>query len=784
MVRQKGVAHFQPDPRAPVLGQIAAIECEPPAPPVRRGSLHQPRLGGERKAELHVFQRLRADAERLHPEVQLEVECPEAAGFERPAPPDRDIRGGRRQIDTARRQRGPHRRPPAVQREGAGPLHPNPAETKLDIREIGAVAPGRYRRRRHCGTVIVRRLQTRRQRAFEPDAPRETLPFGELARETQRPAAGLGPDVYRQQVRQALAAAFEFDGAQTPRDNGKRQAVKAGAAVEVSRPAGDPERNGFVAEPAARLARDAARVLDSQPGQNDVSLLPQFGGQLHPGCGNAEQPRPRKVQMQPALIRAETLQSRPVGVERQVFGLQPGFELSLPPPETAFDPGAVETPANLLDRKIGAFEPRPQRLRRNAPSGKPQPSVGLQAAQARLFHRAGVDPEPLQQGAQVSGLQREGGALMPLSRQFHPRSAGQRCGQAFHPEPVRVAPKRRFDLSRRPVAEPDGAGIERKPQARARRPTGELRQQVAPPVELQHTRGEARVDLGPSAPVRPNRAGEPLVRYNGIDPRETRPVGAEQELRIQLAVPRRPGGSSQGEPPGEDKAGRRVLLDRAGGDRLDAAVADRNGNGCAVPPFPDRARDIDRPAVQRRFRFQPVRAFRPPDRQCRGFDRHDRIPESDAAVLETDVLRGKRRQRPHEGAVEGQLDPGELQPVDLEAAGQQGPGIQNRPRLPHADVDGGDAGNRQNGPWQQVQPDGAVQGNLPAQRFLEAGLQMGPVESARTLPRDGRKAGSGQHNGDRDDGKSAHRAPAVLGSGPAKTGTYTKRADRWRRSSI
>ena len=591
-------------------------------------------------------------------------------------------------------------------------------------------------------------------------------------------------EVYRQQVRRAVAAPFEFDCAQASRDNRERKAVKAGAAVEVGRPAHDLERGGVSAEPAVRFAGNAARILDGQPGQNKCSLLPQFGGQLQPGDGDAEQPRPRKVQMQPARIQAAAFKSRPVGVERQVFGLQPGFELSPLPPETAFDPGAVDAPANLLEREIGAFQPRPQRLRRNPASGKPQPSVRFQAAQARLLHRAGIDPEPLQQGAQVSGLQREGGALMPLSRHFQPRSTRQRCGQAFHPEPVRVAPERRFDPSRRPVAELDRAGAERKPQARARRRTGDLRQQVAPPVEKQCTRGKPRIDLGPSPPVHPNRAGETLVRHDGIDAREAGPVRTEQELGIECAGPRRPGGPAQGEPPGEDKAGRRVLLDRADGNSLNAAVTDRDGDGRAVPPFPDRGRDIDSPPLQRRLRFQPIRAFGPPDRQCCGLDRHDRIAESDAAVLETDMLHGKRRQRPHKGPVEGQRDAGQLQPVDLEAAGQQGPGIQNRPHLPHADVDGGDAANRQNGPWQEVQPDRAVQGNLPAQRLLEARLQMGPVEGARTLPRNHRQAGRGQHNSYRDDGKSAHRAPAVIGSGPAKAGIYTKRTGRWRRSSI
>ena len=312
-LRQDGVAHPHFQQRAALAGQVA-VEREPPAPPVRCGGLHQPRLRRERKVELHIFQHLPADAERIRPELQLQVERAEVAGLERPAPPDRDIQGGRRQIDAARRKRDPRRRPRAVQREGALPLHPGRAETNIDIREIGAVALDRHRRRRHCGTVVFRQFQPRRQRTFELDAPKEALPLGELAREARRPAAGIRPEVYRQLVRQAVAAAFEFDGAQSPRDNRERKAIKAGAAVEVGRPAHDLERGGVSAEPAARFAGEAARILDGQPGQNKFSVLSSLGGQLQPGDGDAEQPRPRKVQMQPARIRAAALKCRPVGV--------------------------------------------------------------------------------------------------------------------------------------------------------------------------------------------------------------------------------------------------------------------------------------------------------------------------------------------------------------------------------------------------------------------------------------------------------------------------------------
>ena len=203
-----------------------------------------------------------------------------------------------------------------------------------------------------------------------------------------------------------------------------------------------------------------------------------------------------------------------------------------------------------------------------------------------------------------------------------------------------------------------------------------------------------------------------------------------------------------------------------------------------VSPHPDRSRDAISPPVQYRPGFQAVGALRSLGRQCRGLDGNDRIPEGDGAVLDADAARGQRRQRPHQRPVEGQLDAGELQRVDLESASQQCPGIQDGPRLPDLDVDGRDARNRQLGPGQQIEPDRAVQGNLAAEHVPDTRLQMRPVQSPGTQPCGRRQACRRQHGGHRNHGMSAHCAPTVIGSASAKPGTYTKRTGRWRRSSI
>ena len=191
-----------------------------------------------------------------------------------------------------------------------------------------------------------------------------------------------------------------------------------------------------------------------------------------------------------------------------------------------------------------------------------------------------------------------------------------------------------------------------------------------------------------------------------------------------------------------------------------------------------------RPAVQHRPGFQAVRAFRPPDGQCCGLDRDNRVPEGQGAVVDADMADRQRRQRAQQRAVEGDVDAGKLQPFNLEVACQERPGVQHSLHLPHLDVDGRDPGNRQFGPRQEVEPDRAVQRNLASQRIADKRLQMRPVQGARTLPCDCRQARCRQHHDHRDKGKSAHRAPAVVGSGSAKTATYTMRRGRWRRSSI
>ena len=403
-----------------------------------------------------------------------------------------------------------------------------------------ALCRDRCRQRR--GTIVVEQPQSWRQRAFQFDAPLEARPFGELARKAQQPAAGACPELYRKHVRRPLAATFECDGAEAARDNRQRKAIQVRASVEIGRPPRDPERSGLGAEAAVPFSREAASLLHGQPGHDDFAALPHFGSQFQSFCRNAEQARSCKVEMQRSRRQhAEAVKRREIGVERQVLGRQPRFEPAFPPAEPAFDPGAVDASADLLECKIGAFEPRPQRIRRDAVSGQLQPALRPEVAEPGFLHGARVDPEPGQQGAQILRFQRKGGAVMPVPGYLHLRSTRQRGGELFHRKPARVAAERRLDPSRRPFAGLHGAGVQRESQACARRRAGKLRQTVPPAIERQHGCRKTGVDRRAFPPVRPYRAGEALVVHHRIDGGELCPVGTEPDLCVERAFPPRRG---------------------------------------------------------------------------------------------------------------------------------------------------------------------------------------------------------------------------------------------------